>query len=117
MPQIRHIVGAENVDGEGYIIDPTDTVHGVLEHGKLKEMSGPVDPKTHLNRDFPDHDLGSCVIVDRLEPGSPVHVDDQGQLVFAAIRPSAVGQLGRIDIDARRLEWLQVHQERRQGGN
>ena len=117
MPKIRHIVDSENVDGEGYILDPKLAVHAILEHGRLKEMGGPVDPKTHLNRDFPDHELGSCAIVDRLEPGSRVLVDDEGQLVFAAARLSAIERLGRIDIDARRLEWLQVHQDRRQGGN
>lgn len=117
MPKIRHIVDSGNVDSEGFIIDPTLAVHAILEHGRLKEMGGPVDPTSHLNRDFPDHELGSCPIVDRLEPGSKVHATDEGQLVFAAVRPTAIQRLGRVDVGARRLEWLQVHQDRRQGGN
>jgi hypothetical protein len=111
---IRHMVASGNVDQEGYVIDPSQAVHGVILHGLVKEFSGSVDPVTHLNRDFPDHHLGPCVIAMRLEPGSPVLVDSEGQLTFAQARPSAFKRSGRVDVGARRLEWLQVHRERRQ---
>lgn len=112
---IRHMVESENVDPAGFIIDASRAVHGVILHGLVEEMSGPVDPVTHLNREFPDHQLGPCVVAEHLAPGSPVLVDGEGQLTFAQPRPDSIERHGRVDVGARRLEWLRVHQSRRRG--
>lgn len=113
---IRHVVEEANLDEAGFIIDPTLARHCVISAGRLLDLSGPVDPLTHLNLDFPDHTLGPCVVAERLEPGARVRIDPAQGFVMALPRPTAFKALGRVDLDARRIAWLQVHQQRRRSG-
>lgn len=111
---IRHVVEEANLDEEGFIIDPAQARHCVIHAGRLLDLSGPVDPLTHLNLDFPDHRLEVCVIAERLEPGARVRIDPERGFLMAVPRPTAFQSRGRVDLDARRVAWLQVHQQRRQ---
>jgi hypothetical protein len=110
---VRHVVEASNVDAQRFVIDPAKARHCTIRAGALLELSGPVDPLTHLNRDFGDHALGDCVVAERLEPGAPVLREPTGRFLVAATRPEATGQRGRVDVDARRIAWLEVHRRRR----
>jgi len=114
---VRHVVEAANVDPEGYVTDPTLACHGVVQRGRLWELSGPIDPLTHLNTDFPDHTLGDCVVAEGLQPGARMLLDAEQQLVHVPIRPQSLRPLGRVDLGARRLLWLEVHRRRRESGS
>lgn len=111
---VRHVVEASNVDADGYVADPTLACHGVIEHGRLSELSGPIDPVTHLNRDFPDHTLGDCVVVESLRPGARVLPDSERPFRLVPTRRKASTHLGHVDVDARRLAWLEVHRQHRE---
>jgi hypothetical protein len=105
---IRHVVEAANVDEEGFVIDATAARHCMIRAGTVFDLAGSVDPLTHLNRDFPDHALGECVVAERLQPGARVHTDEDGRFTCARTRPEAMAWLGRVDLDARRAAWLKA---------
>ena len=67
--RIRHLVAADNVDAQGYVIDPLLVRHGIVLGGRIADLAGLIDPQTHLNRDFPDHQLEECLVAERLERG------------------------------------------------
>jgi len=113
---VRHVTEAANVDAEGFVIDPSQARHGMVSRGALRELSGPVDPLTHLNLDFSHHRLEDCVVAGRLEPGALIRLDAEGRLARARIRPGAMRRLGTVDLDVRRIAWLEVHRERRREG-
>lgn len=110
---VRHITVVDNVDDDGYLIDPTRVHHGAVQGSHVASLAGPVDPLTHLNFDFGEHELGECIIAEELVVGSPVVLDENGQ--FARARPGADAStsLGFVDQGARRTEWLSVLKERR----
>jgi hypothetical protein len=110
---VRHVVAEENVDAEGFIINPLQARHCVIAGGRLLDMAGDVDPRTHLNLDFAEH----CAVAEALKVGSAVCRRDDGQLLFAALRPEAIARLGAVDIGARRLAWLAVLRARRESGS
>ena len=113
---VRHLTPSENVDAEGFLIDPSRACHGALRNGRVEDLSGPVDPLTHLNRDFPDHELGECVIVERLECGGKLLTDSRGTPLRARPRRASSISRGNVDVGERRCTWLAVLRERRQEG-
>lgn len=86
--------------------DATLVHHGSIEGGVVAALAGLIDPRTHLNTDFVDHELGECVIAEQLDVGSPVLKDEQGQFVRASPRRSAWRSYGPVDLGARRVAWL-----------
>lgn len=111
---IRHVTSVDNVDDDGFLIDPSLARHASLRLGTLGEVSGEVDPLTHLNADFPAHELGACLVAERLERGAPMVRGDDGQILRALPRPDSTGALGPVDLGARRAEWLTLLRERRE---
>ncbi|MGH8900948.1 MAG: hypothetical protein ACRDYA_04515 [Egibacteraceae bacterium] len=109
---VRHVVEAANVDEHGFVIDPAKACHCAIRAGALLDLSGPVDPLTHMNRDFPYHALGDCVVAARLEPGAPVLREPTGRFLIASTRPEAMRRLCEVDVGARRIAWLEVHRRR-----
>ncbi len=63
--RIRHLVSADNVDGDGFVIEPLLVRHGLVVAGRVAELAGAIDPQTHLNLDFPDHGLDDCLIAEQ----------------------------------------------------
>lgn len=110
---VRHITSADNVDDSGHLIDATIAHHGSLHGSQIAALAGRVDPTTHLNADFVDHELGECVIAVELETGADIVLDENGQFARARPRPDARASLGAVDQGARRTEWLKVLRERR----
>ncbi len=110
---VRHITTVGNVDDDGYLIDATIASHGTLRGSHIDSLAGPVDPTTHLNADFADHELGECVIAAELEVGAEIMLDENGHFARAHPRLDARQSLGAVDQGARRTEWLTVLRERR----
>ncbi len=111
---VRHMTSADNVDGDWFLVDPSRSHHGTIQAGHVEDLSGAIDPLTHLNRDFPDHDLGECVVAARLERGAEILVGPDGQFRRARPRRTDMAALGKVDIGARRVAWLAAHQASRE---
>ena len=112
---VRHITSLDNVDGEGYLIDPLACRHGTIASGAIDALAGLVDPLTHLNRDFPEHQLDECVVAQQLAVGSAVTREPAGAFRRAVPRRTAMEARGRVDQGARRVEWLTTLRARREG--
>lgn len=105
--QIRHCVEESNVNDKGVVKDPTKVRHVTLSSGKIDEMSGFVDVKTHLNLDYPDHRITTCVIAQKLEKGAKVKFGPQG-FSFAIVSRSAFGRHGPVDFTQRYFDMVEA---------
>jgi hypothetical protein len=112
---VRHITSVDNVDDEGYLIDPSACGHGTISSGTIDALAGLVDPLTHLNRDFPEHQLDECVVAEQLAIGSSLVREPAGEFRRAVPRRAAMEARGRVDQGARRVEWLTTLRARREG--
>jgi hypothetical protein len=102
--RIRHIVAIGNVDAQGYVIDPLLVRHGIVLGGQIGDLAGPIDPQTHLNRDFLEHRLEECLVAEQLGRGA-VLLRDGDRFRIALVRTAAYTSLGPVDVDRRRAEW------------
>lgn len=107
--RIRHLVAADNVDAEGFVIDPTQVRHGIVVAGTIAELAGQIEPATHLNLDFALHRLDECLVAERLERGAALLWSDQ-QFRHADVRRAAFSHCGPVNVDARRAAWQRVTQ-------
>ncbi len=105
--RIRHLVAAENVDPEGFVIDPLEVRHGLVVGGRIAALAGTIDPAAHLNLDFAGHRLDLCLVAQRLELDAAVLLMDDGWLL-AQTRPSAYARRGSVNVHGRRAAWQQV---------
>jgi hypothetical protein len=95
--KIRHCVEKSNVETTSlFIVDPSQIRHAVIKSGKISSLSGLIDPKSHLNLDYPPHLVKNCIIAEKFEVGSAVEISD-GSLIFAQIRPGSYQHLGKYD--------------------
>ena len=102
--RIRHIVAADNVDAQGYVIEPLLVRHGIVLAGQIGDLAGPIDPQTHINRDFVEHRLEECLVAERLDRGAAL-LRDGDRFRMALARPAAYTSLGSVDVDRRRADW------------
>jgi len=103
---IRHCVEQSNVDENFIVRDPTKIRHAVIVGGRIKAMSGQIDPASHLNLDYPDHKATACVIVEKLEVGAKAIFGGRG-LAFAKVDPrSAFGHYGYVDYTQRLSDMI-----------
>lgn len=105
--RIRHLVGADNLDHEGFIVDPLLVRHGIVVAGRIADLAAPIDPLTHLNLDFPEHRIDDCLVAERLERGAVLLREDQ-QFCMACPRPNAYTRRGHVDRDRQRAAWQKV---------
>ena len=84
---IRHITEVGNVKN-GRVIDPSRTRHGVITAGRISDLSGWIDPATHLNLDFPGSLMNLVVVSETLEIGGAI-LTDNGKFAFASINSSS----------------------------
>jgi hypothetical protein len=104
--RIRHVIAADDIDpATGLVVAPERARHAVVVGGRLHDLSGPVDPTTHLNLDEPGHLLRACVVAERLAVGAPV-VRDGDHPRLAPVDGRRYQYLGPVDHGARRLAWL-----------
>ncbi len=95
--KIRHCVEKSNVETESMlIIDPLQIRHAVINSGKISSLSGLIDPKSHLNLDYPHHLVKSCIISEKFELGSKIEIS-QGSFIFAQISPDNYKHYGKYD--------------------
>ena len=97
---IRHCVEKDNINNNLIVKDPTKIRHVVILAGKIKSLSGLIDPLSHLNLDFPDHKVTKCVITNKLEVGSDLLFSSSGFL-FATVSPSDYDHFGFVDYTKR----------------
>jgi hypothetical protein len=113
---IRHCVEESNVEDNMNIIDPNKIRHVTVASGKIASMSGLIDPASHLNLDFPDHRVTTCIIAERFEIGASVKMDRDG-LVFAIVPSSFHRHYGYLDYTQRLADMISAvrrNQERRE---
>lgn len=94
--QIRHCTEKSNVDESLLIVDPTQIRHVIVKSAKLSSISGSIDPKSHLNLDYPYHLVKQCIIAEKFEIGSKVEMYEGG-FVFAEMDPSNYQHYGKYD--------------------
>jgi len=103
---IRHVIAEADIDPTtGVVSAPERARHAVIVAGRLHDLSGPVDPATHLNLDEPGHLLTDCVVAERLTVGAAVVRNGDG-LLMVPVAPDAFRRLGPVDHGARRVAWL-----------
>ena len=104
---VRHCVEESNVDEHLVVTDPTEVRHVVILAGRIESMSGLIDPASHLNLDYPDHKVTTCVIAEKFEINAKVKIGDQG-LVFARVDRSTLGHYGHVDYTQRLFDMIEA---------
>lgn len=104
--QIRHCVEEDNVNEHMIIKDPTKIRHIVISGGKIKSMSGFIDPASHLNIDYPLHKVTKCVIAKKFELGSDILFDNNG-FMFALVMSSHFDNYGYLDYTKNLSEMIE----------
>ena len=94
--QIRHCVEENNVSENLIIKNPKEIRHIIAEEGKIKQMSGFIDPKSHLNLDYTLHRVTTCIIAKKFEIGSELLFTSSG-FIFAIVTKSHFEHYGYID--------------------
>ncbi len=93
---IRHITSIGNVRN-GTVFDPTLVKHGVVEAGRIADLSWWIDPATHLNLDLPAHLLNHAIVATRLEIGARILANGEG-FVVAPIEKGSFHRYGKVQI-------------------
>jgi hypothetical protein len=109
---IRHCVEESNVDENGQVLDPMKIRHVTLRAGKLDSLSGLIDPASHLNLDYPDHKVTTCVITEKFSVGAPIRFSGQG-LAFATVNRSSFTHYGPIDYTQRLARMIDAVKEKK----
>jgi hypothetical protein len=104
---IRHCVEESNVDENLAVTDPSKVRHVVILAGRIESMSGLIDPASHLNLDYPDHKVTTCVIAEKFEINAKVKIGDRG-LVLARVDRSILGHYGRVDYTQRLFDMIEA---------
>ena len=94
--KIRHCVEKSNVENSLLIIDPLKIRHAIIKSGKISSLSGLIDPKSHLNLDYPLHLVKNCIISEKFELGSTIEISDGG-FIFAKLHPNSYQHYGKYD--------------------
>lgn len=102
---IRHITAVSNIK-DGEVIDPKQVKHGDVTALKISNLSGWVDPQTHLNLDFPKHIMREVVIAENLDIGGKILLENE-RFMTALVNPLSYGHFGFVD-EAERSEQLKV---------
>ena len=104
---VRHCVEVSNINDNLVIIDPTKVRHVIISAGRIESMSGLIDPASHLNLDYPDHNITTCVIAERFEINAKVILGDNG-FVFARLDRSSLGHYGKPDYTQRLFDMIEA---------
>lgn len=94
--QIRHCVEENNVDENLIIKNAQEIRHIIAEEGKIKQMSGFIDPTSHLNLDYNLHRVTKCIIAKKFEIGSELLFNSSG-FIFAMVTKSHFEHYGYLD--------------------
>jgi hypothetical protein len=94
--QIRHCVEENNVDENLIIKNAQEIRHIIAEEGRIKQMSGFIDPTSHLNLDYNLHRVTKCIIAKKFEIGSELLFNSSG-FIFAMVTKSHFEHYGYLD--------------------
>lgn len=94
--QIRHCVEENNVDENLIIKNAQEIRHIIAEEGRIKQMSGFIDPTSHLNLDYILHRVTKCIIAKKFEIGSELLFNSSG-FIFAMVTKSQFEHYGYLD--------------------
>lgn len=94
--QIRHCVEENNVNENLIIKNAQEIRHIIAEEGKIKQMSGFIDPTSHLNLDYNLHRVTKCIIAKKFEIGSELLFNSSG-FIFAMVTKSHFEHYGYLD--------------------
>lgn len=75
-------------------------------------MSGYIDPKTHLNLDYPYHKVSNCVITEAFKIGSKIKYNDT-TFIFAYVDSKAYAHYGYVDYTQRLLDMINAFKARK----
>lgn len=96
------------------VIDPSKIRHVVIKAGKIEAMSGLIDASSHLNLDYPEHKVTTCVIAEKFSLNANIKFADE-RLVFANIDRSSFRHHGRIDYTQRLSDMIEAVKKRKEG--
>ena len=99
---IRHITAIDNVK-DSRVIDPQKIKHGVVTALKISDLSGWIDPVTHLNLNFFSHLISAVFVAEKLEKGARMIMNGD-KFMRASINPNAYGHYGNVDVEERALQ-------------
>ncbi|MGH2638716.1 MAG: hypothetical protein ACRDF4_05460 [Rhabdochlamydiaceae bacterium] len=94
---IRHVTSLNNTD-DHRIIDPGKIKHAMVAALRISELSGWIDPQTHLNLDFPEHLMKTAYIAEELEIGGRVLLE-RGMFMMAEVSPESYRHYGEVDVE------------------
>jgi hypothetical protein len=100
---IRHITSIDNVNNQK-VVDPFKIKHGVVTALKISDLSGWVDPPTHLNIDFPEHIIKVVNVAEELKVGSKM-ILDSGRFMSAYVDYGSYRHFGAVN-EIERIEQL-----------
>lgn len=112
MDLIRHFTLITNVEN-GEVVDPKKVKHADVTALKISNISGWIDPLTHLNLDFPKHLIKEVNVAENLSVDGKVVLDGE-RIMTVKVNSSSYKHLGFVD-EAERAEQLKnaVHQKTR----
>jgi hypothetical protein len=99
---IHHITAKDNVI-DGKVVDPSMVKHGIVTGMKISDLSGWVDPTTHLNLNFPKHLMRIVIVADRLEMNGSILREGE-RYSMASIESTGYRQYGPVDEEERQLQ-------------
>jgi hypothetical protein len=96
---IHHITAEDNVI-DGKVVNPLMIKHGIVTAMRISDLSGWVDPATHLNLDFPKHLVRTVIVADRLEINGAILREGE-RYAMALIDRTSYQQYGPVDEEER----------------
>jgi hypothetical protein len=100
---IRHFTSIHNVKN-GRVIDPFKIKHAAVTALKISDLSGWVDPQTHLNIDFPKHLMRAVNVAEELTIGSKVILENE-RFMLAFVESRMYRRFGAVN-EVERMEQL-----------
>jgi len=94
--KIRHCVEKSNVENSLLVRDPLKIRHAIVKFGRISSLSGLIDPKSHLNLDYPLHLVKNCIISEKFELDSTIEISNGG-FIFAIVNPNSYQHYGKYD--------------------
>ena len=92
---IRHLTSNNNVNN-GEVIDPFKIKHGIVTALKISQLSGWVEPQTHLNIDFPRHLMKEVYVAESLSVGSRIILNN-GRFMTAFVNNKDYQHFGAVN--------------------
>jgi hypothetical protein len=93
----------DNVE-HGKVINPFKIKHAAVAALKISDLSGWVDPQTHLNMDFPKHLIRAVNVAEELTIGSKVILVNE-RFMLAFVDSRAYRHFGAVN-EVERMEQL-----------